>query len=230
MRAKNCALSLLAVMLFAGGAAAAEIRGVVVRVNAAKKELAIEGRGKGVRGMVINFAFNDDTQILIDKQPGKAADLVPGKRVRVSFDVEDGRRVARSITVHGAAAAQPALLPAPTDANAVAGTLRRVAYTDRELVLIHAGLKAGAAEETTVVVPEGARISRDQKPIRFEDLKEGEQAVVATEKKDGQLTAKLVQIGAAAPTNPPERGERRIERIRQILKMVDEVLQQIDKR
>jgi hypothetical protein len=228
MAGKNCALSLLVTACLAWGAIAAEVRGVVIKADDTKKELTIEGRGKGARRLVLTFVIDQDTEILVDKQPGKVADLVAGKRVRVAFDLQSGQRIARVITLHGAGGAAPALLPAPKDANSLAGTLRRVAFTDREIVVIHAGAKGEAEVETTILVPDSAKITRDQKPIRFDDLKEGDQVVVPTEKKDGKLMARSVQVGAAAPANPRASDGRRIERIRQILKMIDEALQRID--
>jgi hypothetical protein len=222
---------LVALGFFGWTIAAAEIRGVVIKADDKKQELTIDGRGKGARGLVLKFTLDQDTEILVDKKPGKVADLVPGKRVRVVYDLQDGRRVARLITLHGnAAAAAPALAPSSRDANTVAGTLRRVAITDRELVVVNAGPKGGAELETTIQVPESIKISRDQKSIRFEDLKEGEQVSVATEKKDGTLTARSIQVGAAPAANSGSGEERRIERLRQILKMVDEILQRMDER
>jgi hypothetical protein len=207
---------------------AAEVRGVVVKADDTKKELTIEGRGKGARRLVLTFVIDQDTEILVDKQPGKVADLAPGKRVRVAFELQGGVRIARVITLHGGVGAAPALLPAAKDANSLVGILRRVAFTDREIVVVRAGAKGEAETETTIVVPDSAKITRDQKPSRFDDLKEGDQVVVSTEKKEGKLVARSVQVGAAAPANPRAADGRRIERIRQILKMIDEALQRID--
>jgi hypothetical protein len=99
-----------------------------------------------------------------------------------------------------------------------------VALTDRELVIISPG------RETTVTVPEDAKISKDQKSLLFDDLKEGEQVIVQTEKRDGQLIARSVQVGPAAPVPAAPREERKIERFRQVLKTLDNYLQMLERR
>src|SRR5258708_39626841 len=108
MTAKSFAMSLLTIAFFAWTAAADEVRGLIIKADDAKRELTIEGRGKGVRRMALKFVLDDDTEIRLGKQPGKASDLVPGKRERRVSESRGRRRVARSITrlrVAGAAAA-----------------------------------------------------------------------------------------------------------------------------
>ena len=84
------------------------------------------------------------------------------------------------------------------------------------------GAKEAEELETLIQVPETAKVSRDQQPIAFENLREGEQVVVRTEKRDGTLVASSIQIGAAPPPAPTD---SRIQKVRQILKMVDFFLQ-----
>jgi hypothetical protein len=220
---------------------AEEVRGVVVRADNNKHELVIEGKGKGARGIVFRLVLDKDTEIFVGKEKGNPTDLAPGKRVRVTFEAANGLPHALSVQVRslpalsalpiplgpGAVPASPTPVPA-TGPNTVAGTLRRVSYTDREIVVVTATGKGGAAAESTVQVPPSARITREQQSIHFNDLKEGESAVVETEKKGNQLVARSIQIGTAAnapvaPSQPPQ--DRKIERVRQILKMIDAALE-----
>ena len=128
--------------------------------------------------------------------------------------------------------------PAPLkgEPGAITGVLRRVAITDREIVVVNAGAKGGPEIETTILVPDATKILRDQKSIRFQDLKEGDQVAVNAEKKGRKLLARSIQVGpvtgAMAPPQPnaaPNANER-IQRIREILKIVDGILQRMDER
>jgi hypothetical protein len=208
-------------LLITGGATRAEdTRGVIAKVDPAKKELLIEARGKGVRGLPMTFALGSDTEILVDRKPGTSADLRPGARVRVLYEMRDGKRVALAITAHGGTKPSgPAAMP--TDDKTVAGKLIRVALTDREIVVLTPGPREEI--ETTLTVPENAEIKMDQTAIKLEDLKEGERVVVRTDKRDGKLIATSILVGGVAPA-----GDRRIERLRQLLKLADELLQKAE--
>ena len=218
MSLRNCALSLLAGLLIAVAAPAAEIRGIVIKVSSDKHELTLEARGRGLRGRVLTFTLNKDTQVLVGGQPGQLTELTTGKRVRVVYENQGGDRVAVLITLRGTA---PILEPALDDAHTVRGTLRRVAVTDREIVVVRPNARGGAEQETTLPVPDDARITRDQKPIRLEDLHEGETVTVRTDTKAGKVEARSIQAGTRAAEPPLERGER----LRQILKMLDTLRQ-----
>ena len=128
--------------------------------------------------------------------------------------------------------------PAPLkgEPGAITGVLRRVAITDREIVVVNASAKSGQEIETTILVPDATKILREQKSIRFQDLKEGDQVAVNAEKKGRKLLARSIQVGtvagAMAPPQPnaaPNANER-IQRIREILKIVDGILQRMDER
>jgi hypothetical protein len=201
--------------------AAAEIRGIVTRIDPAKNEVVIEGRGKGVRGLPVAFALAGDTEIVVDRKPGTLADLRPGARVRILYDMSDGRRVALAITAHGGTKPD-ASVAMPADENTVVGKLIRVALTDREIVILSPGQREEV--ETTLAVPESAEIKKDQKAIKLEDLKEGERVVVRTDKRDGKRIATSIQVGGVAPTR-----DRRIERLRQLLKLAEELLEKAER-
>jgi hypothetical protein len=219
--AAKCIGTLTLLFLIAGGATSADdIRGVIAKVDPAKKELIVEARGKGVRGLPIAFVLGSDTEILVDRKPATVADLRPNARVRVLYEMRDGKRVALGITAHGGAKpSSPAAMPA--DDKTVIGKLIRVALTDREIVILSPGPREEI--ETTLAVPENAEIKKDQKAIKLEDLKEGERVAVRTDKRDGKLIAMSIQVGGVAPT-----GDRKIERLRQLLKLADELLQKAE--
>jgi hypothetical protein len=231
MKASRFALGLLAGLALAGPAAAEEVRGVVERVDAEKKELLLEGRGRGVRGEVLDFALAADVEVLFGDGPGALADLAPGKVVRVRFVERDGREVAVSIFVRGrrpSAPPPPAGGPAPAGGDALTGVLQRVSPSDREVVVVGPGSK-GPETETTLAVPEDAKILRGDKPIAFDDLKEGLQASVRVEKRDGRPTAASIQVGPGGPAPAgPEKG-RVIPRLRKLLQLADQVLGQMER-
>jgi cold shock CspA family protein len=235
MSCKSLGLASIACLVLGVGAHAAEFRGIIRHVDPARKEVTVEGRGKPFRGNTVVFAIDQGTQILVAGRAGGFADLIVGKHVRVTFEQNQGPPIARTIKVIGLPPldlASPALAPAPTtdDPNAVAGTLRRIARTEPEIVVVSAGKSGAAEKETTIAVPESARILRDQKPIRYTDLHEGEGVLVRTEKKDGQLLAKSIEAGtpAAGAAATPAGGDRKIERLRSLLKMIDGFLQMAD--
>jgi hypothetical protein len=232
---------------------AEEFRGKITKVDPAKKEIVVEGRGSA-RGVALGFAVNPETRILLGREPAKLEDLQVGDRVRLLYENRERQRVAISITdlsllpklaelgnaltpsappgsppapmaPGGNAPAAPALGP-----NMIAGRLARVGLTEKEIVLISPGGQGAKETETTLLIPSDVKISKDQKPLKLEDLKEGEQVTVRTQKREGHLVAAEIQAGgpatAAMPAPPPE--NRRIEKIRQVLKMADWFLQQLE--
>jgi cold shock CspA family protein len=218
-------LGLLAVLALAGAAAADEVRGVVQRVDTDKKELLIEGRGRGVRGEALTFALAPDVEVLFADSPGGVSDLAPGRVVRVRFVERDGRDVAVTVLVRGKRPAAPAVAAGAGD---LTGELRRVSPSDREIVVVGPGPK-GPETETTLAVPDDAKILRGDKPLTFDDLKEGQQASVRVEKRDGKPTAASIQVGPGAPAPAgPEKG-RVITRLRRLLQLADQILGQMER-
>jgi hypothetical protein len=227
------------VVLFTGLLACAEdFRGVIREVDPDHQEIVVEGRGRRARGQSLRLEVTRDSQIRlgIGRGAGAFADLQPGEHVRVSFEVRDGRRVCLSMTVRGlrTPAAPPAAppngsdRPAPAgDANTVAGSLIRVAVTEREIIVVSPGA-GGVETETTLTVPEKVQITKDGKPVKLEDLKEGEQVTVKAEKQKGKMAAVSIQVGRAAPAAAAAAPQRvdRIERLRMLLKVADWLLQQ----
>ena len=235
MNTKVYCTSVTAILCMGFAAAAAEVRGVIVKMDPKNHELVIEGRGRGLRGSELTFMLDKETAIFSGKDPAKESDLTPGKRVRIVYERQAGERVAVRITVHGAALAELAkqapgegIKPAVNDPNTISGVLRRVAQTDREIVVF------GSDKETTIFVPESAKITRDQKTIRLEDLKEGNQVAVQIEKKDGHETiARSIQVGAvvtSAKMPGPRSRSDGIDTARRVLKIIESFLDNVDRR
>src|SRR5689334_9724835 len=97
MATKVYSSALLAALLFAASALAADIRGVITRIDPDKKELVLEARGIGVRGTVLVFTLDKNSQIVVGQQPGQLNMLAPGKHVRISFDTRNGKNVIQTL-------------------------------------------------------------------------------------------------------------------------------------
>jgi Cu/Ag efflux protein CusF len=233
MTALRFALSLAAGMLLIAAAAADEARGRIVRIDPDKKEIRLETRRP--RGL-LDLKIDDKTEILIGGQAAKLSDLAPGRRIRVVFESRNGKATAQVIRSFGLnlvqpqpAAPQQAATP-PKEGEDVAGTLRRVSSAEREIVVIGPGAK-GAETETIIAVPEKTVITREGKKISLDDLKEGETATVKTTSRKGKLTAVSIQVGQAAPTKPaPPPRRNLIPRLRQALRMADQLLREMEDR
>jgi Cu/Ag efflux protein CusF len=220
---KRFAIVPMVVLVFQGLALAEEIRGVINKVDADKKELVVEVRNIGKRGLPMTFKITDDSKILLNRKSGALSDLSPGARVRVLYETQGGQRVALGITVRGGDnRAEPV-----ADANTLTGTIQRIIFTEREIVVTSPGPQGKDPVETTVFIPEKAKITRMDTTIKLDDLKEGERVVVRTEKQDGKpVTAVSIQVGeqAKTPTGPD-----RIQQLRLALKIADFLLQQMSK-
>jgi hypothetical protein len=216
MRTKEYHLALLTTLLFAALAPAEEVRGVLSKVDLDKKEVLLEGRGRGARGVTFRFELDKDTRIVFGQTPGEPADLTPGRHVHVSFEMHGDRAVALLIHALGSPPARR-MVPANTE-GAITGTLQRVAVTDREIVVVGPG-KDGSETETIFAVTESTKITRGQRSVSLEDLKEGEQVAVTGEKRGNRWTATAVQVGGGAPAAPTG------DRVGKILTIVGKVLQ-----
>jgi hypothetical protein len=146
--------------------------------------------------------------------------------------VHGDRRVALLVTLLGAApSSAPSAEAAVNAGNTVSGILRRVSFTEREIVVISPAKKGEGEVETILSVPEDVKITKDQKAISFDDLKEGEQVLVQAEKRDGKLVAKSIQLGVtASPNSNPEPAQNKIEKVRGALKMLDFLLRMMEQK
>jgi hypothetical protein len=244
-------LALLALLTCAALAPAQQVRGVITRVDLEKKELVLQLRGAGVRGMMMTVPLGKDAQIRFGQVPGNINDLPLGRGVHVAVELRDGRQVAVQVNVNGRkpAAPQGAIAPRPEgpstapmprkltdDAGAYRGQLRRINRTEREIVVAS---PAGGDKETYTSLPvaDNAKVTRDDKPIAFDDLKEEEQAVVRTEMRDGKRVATAVMVGKvsapdvpAAPQQAAQEQPSKVTRLRQILQIADAILEMVEKR
>lgn len=226
MIAKRYVLGLLTGLAFALSAASAdEMRGVINRVDTDKKELLIEARGRGMRGEYVLFSLQPETKVQAGRQAAQLSELTPGRRVRVDYETRGGKRVATVVTLTALVVTAPAPASPSADKNTVAGTLRRIDFTDREIVIVGPG-KDGKPAETTLEVAQDAIVTKEGKVIAFDDLKEEEKVAVQVEMKGEKRVAKAIDVGVRVETA----GNSKIERIRDVLKKVDEVLQQIEQR
>jgi hypothetical protein len=216
----------LTFLLASGTAFADEVRGVIVKVDTERHELVVQVQGRALRGLPMTFRIGKDIPVIIGREPADLPALQPGERVRVLYESRDGERVAVGVTVRGPLH-QPAAAPAPVpaDPNTIIGVLSRVAFIDREIVVLAPG-PDGKPAETTIAVPETAKITKGKEPLKFDDLKEGEKVAVRTDKHDGTLTAAAIDIG---PLLPPPGSDKnaRIDRLRQFLRFADYYLQQM---
>jgi hypothetical protein len=222
MTAPRIALGLLAGLALAATAAADNVRGVVDRVDPDKKEFVLDGRGHGLRGLPLLFTLGDDVRVLVGSEPGGLADLKPGVRVRVEFEDRGGRSVVVEVRVLGARAAAPA---APAEAGVVTGVLRRVSYSDREVVVVGPGPQ-GPETETTLTAPPDAVIRDGDKAIAFDDLKEGQSASVRVGQRDGKPVAAAIQVGPGVPAAAGR--PRPLQRLRKLVHLADQILEQLD--
>ena len=161
--------------------------------------------------------------MLFGKEAAALKEVAVGTHVHVTFEGRDGKRLAVLVRVNGSRPRDVAAKPA-NDPNALTGKLRHVAYTEREIVLAMPGDK-----ETYVSLPVAAdaKITRDDKAIKFDDLKEEEAAVVRTEMRDGKKVATAIMVGKVTMAKPDE--PSKIARIRQILKIADVILELAEK-
>jgi hypothetical protein len=217
-------------LLLGGVSLAEEMRGVIIQVRPDQGEVVVEGRGRGVRGMNFTFLIDPNTRIQAGRQATRLENLPVGKHARVAYEDRDGVRVALTITVPGivvkpetpAARTRPA---APPEEGMITGTLQRVALTDREIVVVSPG--PSGEVETTFGVPENASITKNAKTAKLEDLQEGESVAVRPEKRNGKMIAAAIQVGAAPAKAAAAAPDRKIERLRQALRLADWILGQL---
>ena len=231
MVASRFACSLLTCLSLTGAASAAEVRGVISKVDLANNQLKVIGRGPD-RGTEWTFHFEGESRVLFGRKVGALSDLKEGRRARVEYDLREGRAIARIVHATGPGPAQPARRPAgPAPAprgDGVTGVLRRVALTDREIVIVGPGPR-GKETETTLAVPETVRVMKGNKAIAFDALQEGETVSVRVERRDGKAVAVAIQVGpGSAVPGPRGMNPDLIPKARLLLQLADRILQQME--
>jgi hypothetical protein len=208
--AKHLGIALFTFLVVAGRQQAQEVRGVIIKVDPERKVLVLEGKNKGFKGEILHLKVRDDTEILIGRKPAKLSDLSSLRRVRVLFEPQGDELVAirisginlgqllstlSALSTERPGPADTVTQKAPEDVGPISGILRRVALTDREITLVRPGPSPNSEIETTLSVPQDVKVLRGQRPTRFEELKEGDQVSVTSEKRDGKLWAKSIEVG-----------------------------------
>jgi Cu/Ag efflux protein CusF len=229
MSTKISLLAPLAGLLLAASVPAAELRGVISKVDTDKKELFVEGLGRAARGMTFVFILTDDTRILFGSNAGSLADLVVGKRTLVRYEERDGKLTAiviRPLYARPRSTDTTAAVPA----GSAGGVLRLINSNDREIVVV-GGSPKGGDSETTLHIPKDLKVQREDKATDFDELKEGEPLSFEAEKKDGKMLAKSLRVGPpdpnakSAPASMPE--DKKGEKVRKVLETVFQILDQM---
>ena len=85
-----------------------QIEGTVSKIDPLARTVGVSAGLFGLRGATVQVA--DDTQILVQGQPSRLH-IQPGDKVRASYEVRDGKNLARAIEVteKARAAIQPGL-------------------------------------------------------------------------------------------------------------------------
>ena len=74
-----------------------QVEGTVSKVDPLGRTVGVSTGLFGLLGATVQVA--DDTQILVQGQPSKLTDIQQGDKVRASYEVRDGKNLARSIEV-----------------------------------------------------------------------------------------------------------------------------------
>jgi hypothetical protein len=179
--------ALLTILVLAGPSLAEEVRGVITRVDLARKKVVVEGRGRGVRGVALTFTLARDCQIMFGRETGTPDDLEAGRRVRVRFETDNGEKVASLLRVRGR-------LPDRNDGKTVTGTLKRLDREKAEIVVSVRVGKRTPAREVTLTLADKIAVTRGGKTIPLEQLKEGARIRVHRESRKGTMVAQSIQV------------------------------------
>ena len=88
-----------------------QIEGTVSKVDPLAKTVGVSTGFFGLLGATVRVA--DDTQIRVQGQPATLAEVKEGARVKASYEVRDGKNLAKSIDVVAEEKKQPAAGGAP---------------------------------------------------------------------------------------------------------------------
>jgi hypothetical protein len=208
-------------LVLAGSGYAAEMRGVISKVDLEKNELILEGKGKA-RGHAYTFNLSKDTRVQFGSEQFTVADLAVNRKVVITFDERNTNHVALIIKVAGP---KPEA-KTPAGAEAPAATVKLIALSEREIV-VAAPSSQGGESEKTYVVPKDAKITRDDMPIQLEDIKEGDRVVVDAETHDGKDIVRSIRIGGKATTAKKKdmKPEDLMKWVRKFLQMAEQARQ-----
>lgn len=171
-------------------------------------------------GLALDFILGRDAPVRIKSGPRKQGEK--GARVRVRVEHRRGGKVDVDVNIPTPQRG-PAPVGLPADGNSLAGVLQSISLTEREIILVGLGPNGGREVETTLLVPEEAKVTRDQKTIQLEDLKEGERVVVRTDTVKGKKVVQSIQAGEGAMV-----GAGNPDRLSQALNLAELILNLIN--
>lgn len=201
----------------ANPARTAEGRGVISKIDLAKNQILLEGKGK-LRDRTIPFELTKDTKVFFGSEEFHLSDLAVGKRVIIIFDERASANVALIIKVSGP---KPQAKQTPLTESSGAKVLL-LAITAREMV-VEARTSQGAENEVTYIVPRDVKITREDKPIAIDQIKEGDLVFVEAQARDHKQEARSIRIGGTAPV--ANAVDKKKEKREEALKVLGQILQ-----
>jgi hypothetical protein len=181
----------LVALLAVGTGRAENIRGTITKVDLKNKEVTIEGRGHGLRGVALRFRLDKDSRILFGREVAVAKDLAAGYRVLVRYELRGDDRFITVIRVRGGKKAQ-------SDGRVISGPIRQISLKNRQIVIAGWSLVRSGAE-ITLKLPEGLRVTRAGKEVPVDELTEGTWLRVRREQQDGKWIVQSVQVIEGGP-------------------------------
>src|ERR1700694_1460741 len=101
MLGKRYTIASLCFLAVGGMVAADEVKGTITGVNPDTKELVIEVRTKAARGLSMSFNLAADAKVSLSHEAASISDLKTGEKVRVLYEIRDGKRIALAVSAHG---------------------------------------------------------------------------------------------------------------------------------
>jgi hypothetical protein len=186
---KLIGLSALSGLLLVAPARAERIRGVITKVDPARHEITVQGRGRKVRRVTLTFRLAKDLRVKVDRKTVQPDRLNEGDRVLVRYEERNRKRIADFIRVRGAARVRN------RSKMVIVGNVKRVAPRQGEMTILGRRRgQRGRRTEITVQVPKGVSIQRQGKPLRLDQLKPGARVRVQEVKRNGKWLVKSVEV------------------------------------
>jgi hypothetical protein len=199
-------------LICAAAAPAEELRGVIAKVDFDTHQLVIEGRGRGMRRGVYTFSLAKNSLIMVGRKPADPANLQPGQRVRVFYEMDNDRRVIAAIHIRGGRVIKG-------EDRGIAGTVRTFLPRERKLVIQTRGPE-GMKNMTLELAPKFT-VTADGQTVEASELKKGVHVRVVPENQDGKMVVNTIQLVEEEPGF--------ISKMRQALKVADLLLQMAEK-
>jgi hypothetical protein len=199
---------------------AGEVRGRIGQFDTEANAVQLAGLRAGRdRGTWLYLA--PDARITWGKAPADRADLAIGRRVALTYDETNGRKVVRGVQILGLRPARPA---GAKESGVLVGVLWRIGHTEGDVVVYGRG-PDGREVETTCWIESGVQVLLDGKAVGLEVLKEGDQVTVRFERRAGRAVVVSIQAGVA----PAQSARAWVPKVRLILQLVDWGLGRLEK-